>query len=279
MVKVIIFAILFLTEETQETTPCLLMVYSDAQPVQFWPVECETYNEHSPDGVFYKCYQHQWQNSDELVFQFTDDVLTPEDYEIVAVTQADVQIAVAPFVATVMTDRVVYFATLQADEDGFSNTLVYFVIRFVGGSNIAKSDGHNFVSAVGDSILMTYYNHINVFGLIYEDASPDLQFKLRIPAIFYHQRFPEEDEVMELTSELVTLNGSMRRQRLLDTDYLPYYIHEKIKLALKHQFVLIYNKFWTKQESYDIQDGNRMHPEKKAKCWMSETEYMQRSVL
>jgi hypothetical protein len=279
MVKVIIFAILFLTEETQETTPCLLMVYSDAQPVQFWPVECETYNEHSPDGVFYQCYQHQWQNSDELVFQFTDDVLTPEDYEIVAVTQADVQIAVAPFVATVMTDRVVYFATLQADEDGFSNTLVYFVIRFVGGSNIAKSDGHNFVSAVGDSILMTYYNHINVFGLIYEDASPDLQFKLRIPAIFYHQRFPEEDEVMELTSELVTLNGSMRRQRLLDTDYLPYYIHEKIKLALKHQFVLIYNKFWTKQESYDIQDGNRMHPEKKAKCWMSETEYMQRSVL
>jgi hypothetical protein len=66
---------------------------------------------------------------------------------------------------------------------------------------------------------------------------------------------------------------------LLDTDYLPYYFHEKIKLMLKHQFVTIYNKFWTKQESYDIQEGNRMHPERKAKCWISEQEYMQRSVL
>lgn len=280
MVKVIIFAILFLTEENQETSPFLLMVYSDAQPVQFWPIECDTYNENTPSGVFYNCYEHQWQNSDNVVFQFTEDGTTAEDYEIVAVTETDVQIAVTPLTSTVLTDKVVYHATMQAQTDGFSNTTVYFVMRFVGGDNIAKSDAHKFLPSVEDSILMTYYNHLNVFGLIYEyDISPDLQFNLRIPAIFYHQRFPEEDEVMELTSELVTLNGSMRRQRLLDTDYLPYYMHEKIKLALKHQFVSIYNKFWTKQESYDIQDGNRMHPEKKAKCWISEKEYMQRSVL
>lgn len=284
MVKVIIFAILFLTEENQDTTPCLLMVYSDAQPVQFWPIECETYNENVPYGVFYNCYEQQWQCDDEIVIQITDDSLVERDLDLVARNSLGVDLTTADayHVETITeANKTVYTWVINPEDRGLCNERVSFFIRdFTLSEDIAKSDLHYFRDVVEDSILITYSNHINVFGLIYEyDISPDIEFNLRIPAIFYHQRFPEEDEVMELTSELVTLNGSMRRQRLLDTDYLPYYMHEKIKLALKHQSVLIYNKFWTKQESYDIQDGNRMHPKKKAKCWISETEFMQRSVL
>lgn len=281
MVKVIIFAILFLTEETQDTTPFLLMVYSDAQPVQFWPIECNTYNENIPSGVFYRCYEHKWQCDDDIVIQVTDDSIVERDLDLIARNSIGTDLAAADADVEVLTDKTVYTWRLSANDYSLCNERVAFYIRdFSTSEDIAKSDVHYFTTSVDDTILMTYYNHINVFGLVYEyGLSPDLQFNLRVPAIFYHQRFPEEDEVIELTSELVTINGSMRRQRLLDTDYLPYYMHEKIKLALKHQFVSIYNKFWTKQESYDIQDGNRMHPEKKAKCWISETEYMQRSVL
>lgn len=283
MVKVIIFAILFLTEENLITTPCDLMVYSDAQPVQFWPIECETYNENVPSGVFYNCYEHQWQCDDEIVIQITEDSIIEQDYDLWGFDPiGNLVLSRDAFVNTNIESGITsYTYIFNAGEYGICDQRVRFIIRdYYNGVDVAHSDVHRFSPLVEDSILITYYNHINVFGLVYEDeASPDVQFNLRIPAIFYHQRFPEEDEVMELTSELVTLNGSMRRQRLLDTDYLPYYMHEKIKLALKHHFVLVYNKFWTKQESYDIQDGNRMHPKKKAKCWISETEYMQRSVL
>jgi hypothetical protein len=280
MLKVIIFAILFLTEETQDTTPFLLMVYSDAQPVQFWPIECNTYNQNTPNGVFYNCYEHKWQCDDEIVIQVTDDSIIERNLDLIARNSSGTDLVSADATVEVLTDKTVYTWRITATDYSLCNEKVAFFVRdFDTSEDIAHSDVHYFLSNVEDSILITYYNHINVFGLIYDDTSPDVQFNLRIPAIFYHQRFPEEDEVIELTSELVTINGSMRRQRLLDTDYLPYYMHEKIKLALKHQFVSIYNKFWTKQESYDIQDGNRMHPEKKAKCWISETEYMQRSVL
>lgn len=282
MVKLLIFAILSLTGENHRTTPCLLMVYSDALPVQFWPIECETYNQHNPSGVFYKCYEQRWQCDDEIVIQFTEDSLVEKDYDLWARDMEGDLILAAD--ASVYTNeeagQTTYTYRVTADSQGICDLKAVFAIRdYANAVDIAHSDVHYFTETVPDSILITYSNHINVFGLVYSDISPDVQFNLRIPAIFYHQRFPEEDEVMELTDQLVTLNGSMRRQRLLDTDYLPYYMHEKIKLALKHQYVQIYNKFWTKQESYDIQDGNRMHPEKKAKCWISETEYMQRSVL
>jgi hypothetical protein len=66
---------------------------------------------------------------------------------------------------------------------------------------------------------------------------------------------------------------------MLDVDYVPYYFHEKLKFVLKHQFVSIYGKEWVKQEPYEIADGDRRWPIKKAKCWISEKEFVHRNVL
>jgi hypothetical protein len=280
MVKVIIFAILFLREENQDTTPCLLMVYSDAQPVQFWPIECETYNENVHDGVFHKCFCQPWNCADQIVIQLSGDE-PPRFLALIIRDEEDAILLNTAFSTdtSLLDDGIVtYNISFVPTDIGICDKKVrFFVYDVTLEEDIAHSDCQYISSSTPDTIIAQYYNHLNVFGLYYAEETP--KFNLRIPAIFFHQRFPEEDEVMELTSELVTLNGSMRRQRLLDTDYLPYYFHEKIKLMLKHQFVTIYNKFWTKQESYDIQEGNRMHPERKAKCWISEQEYMQRSVL
>jgi hypothetical protein len=152
--------------------------------------------------------------------------------------------------------------------------------RSIGSDEIvAKSDCLDIKQNHEDTILITYENHVNFAGLVYVGSSPEPEFYIRVPAIFFHQRFPEEDEVMELSTSLATLNGTLRKQRLLDVDYVPYYFHEKLKFVLKHQTVTIFSRQWVKQEVYEIVEGDRRWPVKKAKCWISEKDFVHRNVL
>lgn len=403
----------------------LTMVLSDAQPVQFWPIECDTFNQHEADGVHHKCFSQPWECDDEIVVQFTNDgsgegseaIILPALSLWTSVSTDGAQIpwnlGASPDVTlagsgafsteesellyteyafipgrtysiSIEYERVVnsgssnprtsslyivdnsyaaQFSETQAatgaetitieftatedctgiafahnsganvtitvdaasgtastgdafvlsirDESGgellqlpfdqfdsgatfvyslaivpsetspeICNELVQFVIiNDTTGTTVAKSDSLDIQESHPNTILANYYNHRNFAGLVYQNASPQVEFNLRIPAIFYHQRFPDEDETMELSSSLVYLNGTIRRQRLLDVGYVPYYFHEKIKLVLKHQFVSIYNRDWIKQEAYEMLEGDRRWPIKKAKCWLSEKEFVHRNVL
>lgn len=144
---------------------------------------------------------------------------------------------------------------------------------------IAKSDCIDVRADHDCTTLIEYSNNRNIFGLVYEDVSPVETFKTRVPAIFFHERYPEEDNVIELNDSIVKVNSTLKAQKLFETDYVPYYLHRKIQLILKHQTVLIDNQYWTKQEAYEIQDGERRWPVKKAKCFLSEKDYVQRAIL
>ena len=182
------------------------------------------------------------------------------------------------FLATVNSTRIAFRHSSGSNVDITVNSTSG--TRTVGTDTIvAKTDCLDLQIEQPDTILLNYSNHRNFAGLNYESTSPENDFNIRIPAIFFHQRFPEEDEVMELSSELVTLNGTLRKQRLLDTSYLPYYFHEKLKLILKHQFVTVHDRQWVKQEAYEILEGERKWPLKKAKCWLSEKEFVHRNIL
>lgn len=264
----------------------LLMVLSDAQPVQFWPIECDTFNEHSSPGVHHRCFCQPFNCDDEITVQgsVTVDSSPPvsDDYSISIRDENENELLNVPLDVIEVDDRFVYSASIVPSEvsPDLCDRLVQFVItNNTTVTTIAKSDCLDIRESHENTILATYYNHRNFAGLVYQNASPQPEFKLRIPAIFYHQRFPEEDEVMELSSSLISLNSDIKRQRLLDVDYAPYYFHEKIKLILKHQFVTIYNKEWVKEEIYEITEGDRRWPIKKAKCWISEKEFVHRNVL
>lgn len=185
-----------------------------------------------------------------------------------------------PFVFTATSDT----TRLYVDVNFFGNNTTTIVsisgVRTVGDSQVmAKTDLLNVQRDHDDTILLTYTNHRNFAGLVYAGISPQTEFQIRIPAIFFHQRFPEEDEVAELSTELITLNGTVRKQRQLTTDYLPYYFHEKLKLILKHQSISILNREWVKQEAYEIVEGQKRFPLKVANCWLSEKEFVHRNVL
>lgn len=46
---------------------------SPANPVQFWPVDCQTYNEKEVCGIYSRCYCQPFNCSDEIKIQISDD--------------------------------------------------------------------------------------------------------------------------------------------------------------------------------------------------------------
>jgi hypothetical protein len=423
-----IFVVSFLSwENIYPKTVFPLMELSDAQPIQFWPTDCSTYNQEEPFGVHRKCFEQPVNCDDEVVVQFTsNDISTntealvlpslsqwlsseessnpdwttgavPEvtipgsggagiasewfyiDFTIVEGRNYTFQIDYTkaynsgssnPRTITIafLNDDFTILAsdsgttpapaggsaqfdaeltgpalatrigircndgsnvTIQIDDisgtvsvgdeyvlsirdengaeilqlpfDSYDNgaTFVYtlslipsetspeicdayvqfFIRNATTGTDQARSDALDIRQSHTGTILVTYYNHRNYAGLIYEDVSPQLIFYLRIPAVFYHERFPEEQEVMQLTDRLQTLNSVIRKQKMMDIDYVPYYFHEKIKLILNHQFVYINARYWVKEESYYIGSGDRRWPVKKASCWISQQDFVHRNVL
>lgn len=281
-----IFVTLFLREENTRPDLCHFMVFSDAQPVQFWLVECNTYNLQESEGVHHKCFCQPWQCDDEIKIQFTEDSdespAIPDDFILSIRDEGANELFSLPFDVEDTGTKFVYSVSLIPSD--FSPDLcdqkVQFVVRNETSLiDVARSDCQDIQTTQSETVLINYRNHRNVFGLIYSDISPEMDFNLRIPAIFFHQRFPKEEEVFQLSTSMVSANSVVRKQRLLDVDYVPYYFHEKINLVLQHQFVSIYNREWVSQEGYEIIEGSRLWPVKKGKIYLSEKDFVMRNVL
>jgi hypothetical protein len=257
------------------------VVISDANPVQFWLIDCDTYNERETCGVHYKCFCQPIHCNDEITIQFTEvESVTPS---LVIQDSEDDQIGdLIIFDETLLdTGLYLYEVTFILSNLEICDQVIQFKIFYDSDSAFhAKTDCLDVKSEHECTQLITYSNNRNVFGIYYEDRSPEVEFNLRIPAIFFHERFPEEDNISELSdSRIITTSSVIRAQRLLDTDYMPDYMHRKIMLALKHQFVTIGSQQWTKQEPYEKIEGDRRWPVKKAKCYLNERTFVQRNVI
>lgn len=166
------------------------------------------------------------------------------------------------------------------NDEGVCNEKIKLLISSTTSSpaDVLKSDCIDIADIQKCTTLIEYSNNRNFAGLIYQDVSPEQTFTIRVPAIFFHEEFPEEDEAMDLTTGIVKTSGTIKAQRLFETDYMPYYMHRKLKLIFKHQTINIDALSWIKEEAYEIQPGDRRWPVKKAKCLLTEN-YIQRAVL
>lgn len=127
--------------------------------------------------------------------------------------------------------------------------------------------------------LMTYKNNRNYDGLVFGAGSPETLFYMRVPMVFFHERGIEEDLVSEDNTQTTHISGKDVEQRQMELDYMPYYMHHRIRKILKMQTVIIDNLAWTKEASYDIQEGNKRYPLKKAECWLTKKTSIVRSIL
>jgi hypothetical protein len=114
-----------------------------------------------------------------------------------------------------------------------------------------RSDCISIADSHDCSILIEYTNSSNFDGLYY-DGSPGPTFQLRIPAVFFEEKNPQEQEDLELSNgRIITLRQTIVEKRLLETGYMPNYMHRKVQKVLMHETVSIDGDYWKKRDSYD----------------------------
>lgn len=250
------------------------MVISDALPVQFWPSTISTYNETEPEGVFYKCFCHPWQSDDLIVIQVDFGII-----DAILLKIYDDEDGLLQTIALTNTIGTVYTTTFAPSTYNILDEQIRLKI-FRGANELFKSDCLNVKQEWDETLLITYSNARNFASLNYSNVSPDPEFYIRIPAVFNEERFPEEDEVLELSnSQAVQLNSQVKAQRELSIGPMPFYMHRKLKLILKHQFVEIAGQSWVKEEEYEMKAGNKRNLLRQASCWLTEKDYIIRNVL
>jgi len=145
---------------------------------------------------------------------------------------------------------------------------------------VAYSDCIDIRAYHAETILINYFNHRNFAGIENQDVSPDIDFNLRIPAVFFEEEFPQEQEIAELSdNQEISLNSQVKVQRLLNTGLMPQYMHKKTILALMHQSVYIDGEYWVKADPYEKIQGNKRNPLKQYKCLLTQKDEIIRNIL
>lgn len=110
------------------------------------------------------------------------------------------------------------------------------------------------------SIKIEYTNQTNDYGINYQFFnSAGTKHFIRIKAEFaWTENFEKEVEVYrKANGQRKKLYSAVSRKRLLRTDRLPNYMHEKIVLALEHDLLLIDGQAYVSEEDYQKTDINR----------------------
>jgi len=80
-------------------------------------------------------------------------------------------------------------------------------------------------------------------------------------------------------NQFISLNSQVEKQKLLEMDYIPPYMHLKIQLVIKHQFLQIDGVNYVQREAYEKADGNKRDRFRKATVYLTERDYIVRNLL
>ncbi len=117
---------------------------------------------------------------------------------------------------------------------------------------LAKSDCIQLSESHDCTQLIEYSNPTNFDGIQYSDSSPALTFFFRVPAMFHVEQNPQTQEDIETSAGVViTIRQSIQEKQLLETDYLPNYMHDKLQRVLMHKTITIDGNTWKRRDPYE----------------------------
>lgn len=213
----------------------------------------------------------------DFYIRFRNGTSVIEEITSTALVQDNVYILTGQFTSDDIIDRV----TIEANNNNsgeFQLKVQKFELSVVMGS--LRSDMISVKENQDETVLIEYSNTNDFAGIIYENQTPEPEFSTRIPAVFFHSRYPQEQEVIELSnSRKLQLNSELSKQKRLDTGHMPDYMHEKVMLILQHDNVIINDVGYLKEEAYELADGNKRFPLKRASCWLTQKDYQIRNVI
>lgn len=121
-----------------------------------------------------------------------------------------------------------------------------------GDTVIKKSDCLDVKESHDCTKLIEYSNESDFDGIVYSDISPRPVFYLRIPAILFEEDNPQEQEDLVLSNGvIVTLRQEIQEKRLLETGYMPNYMHKKLQKVLMHESITIDGEGWKRRDAYE----------------------------
>ncbi len=250
------------------------MTFSDALPVQFWLANCETFNEKEVDGIFRRCFCAPFNASDEITIQFQHT--SGYTYTLEVVDEDGITINETAFTE-------IQSGIYQKSFTPLSLSITDEQIQLQVNSNsgmVAKSDCLDIREDHEETVLFNYTNNRIFASLNPSVGTPNPEFNLRIPGVFFHERHPRESESITLSDNTsIQTFAEIKKQRRLDVKHMPDYMHLKTVLVLSHSNVEIDGLTWKLDESYDKPEGNRKFPLKSATAWLTQRNYNLRNVL
>lgn len=152
------------------------------------------------------------------------------------------------------TSRASYLAfRLFVDDASIDDTIMIVNSVSYNGGNIElfKSDCLEIKEDTECTKLIEYSNASAFDGIPYINVSPPSTFYLRVPATFYEEENPQEQEDLELSNgQIVTLRQSLQEKRLFETGYMPNYMHKKLQKVLMHETIVIDGDQWKRRDEY-----------------------------
>ena len=262
------------------------MTYSNALPIQFWPVDEDTFNELEVCGITHVCWCQPIQMDDPIMLQFQAE--TGGSYEIWLYDEDGNQVGGATPLLEIGTTGVYEGTPLPFPTEGKYQIQIHQLSLTPSspdepGTPILKSDCLDVRVSHPCTNVITYRNSTNAFGLNYADASPETTFAYRVRSVFFHEEPFDESEDHELSSDtMVQIWAKLERKRQFEIDFMPYYSHEKLRLILAHQQVEVNSEEWIKKkdDAYTIvRTGNKHYPLNKATVLLTDKNFIKRNLL
>lgn len=190
---------------------------------------------------------------------------------------------------TSISDQKIGSLTLTSDIDeiyiygenvGIEQSVVLTItdIFLATSETLVKSDCHYIKTSHDCTELIEYSNPEDFDDIVY-DISPAPSFFIRVPAQFWKEDNPQEQEDIELSNgEIVTLRQSIQEKRLLEIGYCPNYFHKKIQKILMHDTITIDGDNWKRRDEYETENIKK-YPKKTAQCWLTLYNSIERNTL
>lgn len=179
-------------------------------------------------------------------------------------------------------DQIEFYFTQQVSggtaEGQIQFNISLFSINTTSIEGVAQSDCIDLKESHDCTTLIEYSNSSNFDGIVYE-TSPQPTFFLRIPAMFHEEDNPMTQEDLELSNGvIVTLRQSLQEKRLLETGYMPNYMHKKLQKVLMHEEITIDGTQWKRRDAYDA-DPIKKYNLKMAKVLLTKYNSVEKNTI
>lgn len=147
-------------------------------------------------------------------------------------------------------------------------------------TTLAKSDCIDIRTTHECTELIEYSNSSDFDGLVYGgNSSPDATYYLRVPAQFYQEKNPQEQEDLELSNgQIVTIRQSIQEKRLLELGFMPGYMHRKLQKVLMHETITIDGDQWKRRDAYEDSPVKKYNL-KRASVWLTKYDSVEKNTI